>query len=129
MLSKKRFKIRLSEAQNWRCAYCAVEMTVMYCASDVDRKGRNLGRQFTIDEVIPRGRGGPRSWDNQVAACKMCNDGRGMIDALVYVAKVIELGRRRAAAWGRSEHARLDKERAAVARNSSPIPPSLEIVR
>ena len=33
--------------------------------------------QATLDELMPRGRGGTQSWDNIVMSCKPCNGGRG----------------------------------------------------
>lgn len=40
--------------------------TCQYCGQMV--------RDLTIDHVIPRGRGGPSSWDNLVACCSKCNN-------------------------------------------------------
>jgi hypothetical protein len=91
-------------------------MTPRWLADDRDRKGRNLRRLATKDEVVPRSHGGPKTWENQVAACFMCNQGRGSINATVYFEKVQEVGRRKAAAWGRTEQSRrdADRDRAAV---------------
>ncbi|MEQ1507327.1 MAG: HNH endonuclease [Myxococcota bacterium] len=36
-----------------------------------------VGRQLTIDHVLPRSRGGRTSWDNVVTACAPCNRRKG----------------------------------------------------
>lgn len=87
-LKEKRSKReRLAEAQAWRCAYCGVRMRI----PDDPVPGelahlRPFPRTFvqalhlleaTIDEVIPRALGGPTSWENQVAACRACNEIKG----------------------------------------------------
>ena len=41
-----------------RCAYCA-------------------RRADTIDHVVPRSRGGGHTWENCVAACRLCNSREG----------------------------------------------------
>jgi len=38
----------------WKCQYCG-------------------GLAETVDHLVPRSRGGAHSWENVVAACKMCN--------------------------------------------------------
>ena len=35
------------------------------------------GEQLTVDHVIPKSRGGEKSWTNLVAACKKCNQKKG----------------------------------------------------
>ncbi|MFN8559035.1 MAG: HNH endonuclease [Dehalococcoidia bacterium] len=39
--------------------------TCQYCGKQ--------GRDLTLDHVMPRHRGGKHTWDNLVAACKVCN--------------------------------------------------------
>ena len=39
--------------------------TCQYCGKQ--------GRDLTLDHVLPRHRGGKHTWENLVAACKMCN--------------------------------------------------------
>jgi hypothetical protein len=34
-------------------------------------------RDLTLDHVIPRSRGGPSTWENLVACCKLCNGRKG----------------------------------------------------
>jgi 5-methylcytosine-specific restriction endonuclease McrA len=55
-LTRKEIFIR----DNYTCQYC----------------GRT-NIELTIDHVIPRSRGGGHSWDNLVAACKVCNHRKG----------------------------------------------------
>jgi 5-methylcytosine-specific restriction endonuclease McrA len=43
---------------NYKCQYCGEKVTV---------------KDFTIDHVTPRSRGGPNAWDNFVVACFPCN--------------------------------------------------------
>lgn len=63
---RQRFRERLSEAQNHRCAYC----------------GRNIKKRATVDHIIPLVHGGePLSPDNAVAACRKCNERRGSMNA------------------------------------------------
>lgn len=35
------------------------------------------GRATTIDHILPESRGGPWSWENNVAACGPCNNAKG----------------------------------------------------
>lgn len=37
-----------------------------------------LGHATTMDHVVPRGRGGPHTWENVVASCRKCNAKKGM---------------------------------------------------
>ena len=109
---KFRYKRLLCEAQNWRCAYCSIDMTLVPVKGDVDKKGRKQKRDATIEHFEARGNGGQRHRENEVAACRMCNEGRNSIDAMTYFEKVKEVGRRKAAAWGRREQAARDRARA-----------------
>ncbi|HEV2081985.1 MAG TPA: HNH endonuclease signature motif containing protein [Brevundimonas sp.] len=59
-------RLALAEAQNWRCAYCAVTL-------DVDPM-RPSGA--TREHVVPRAREGMDRADNLVAACRACNETR-----------------------------------------------------
>jgi 5-methylcytosine-specific restriction endonuclease McrA len=36
-----------------------------------------VGRELTIDHVVPRSRGGPTTWENVVTACGRCNREKG----------------------------------------------------
>ena len=67
----------LAEAQNWRCCYCGVRFTS-------DGNGLSAGNDdaaVTTDHVIPISQGGSRELDNEVAACRRCNNERDCMDA------------------------------------------------
>lgn len=59
-------RIRLAEAQNWRCAYCSGQMH--------DDGMRQDGA--TIEHIVPIILGGGRERDNLVSACLACNGAR-----------------------------------------------------
>lgn len=44
-----------------------------YCGREGYPMGRDEGCTLTMDHVYPKSRGGPKSWDNIVAACSSCN--------------------------------------------------------
>lgn len=67
MGEKRDERIRLAEAQNWRCAYCGGCM-------DVDTSQPN---EATREHVIPRRFGGSDAGSNLIAACAGCNSARG----------------------------------------------------
>jgi hypothetical protein len=58
----QRLRVRLAEAQNWRCAWCRCNLEPF---------------TVTIDHVIGLVLGGPDDWDNMVASCYPCNQRRG----------------------------------------------------
>lgn len=79
---------RLAEAQNWRCAYCGVEMlmeapplVVGQSRAISRRKKAAIGRTATVEHVVARSAGGRDDWSNLVAACHCCNTMRGAVDA------------------------------------------------
>lgn len=43
------------------------KFTCQYCAKHLGKK------EYTIDHVIPRSRGGKNTWENLVACCRKCN--------------------------------------------------------
>ena len=47
---------------NHTCQYCRV---------------RPLGRELTLDHIIPKSRGGKNTWKNLITACKKCNQRKG----------------------------------------------------
>lgn len=52
------------------------QMTCIYCgARPGDRQNRQIltSRDFTIDHIIPKSRGGRNSWVNTACACARCN--------------------------------------------------------
>ncbi len=58
-----------------RDGYCCI-----YCGIQVGepQRGRVLtGRDFTIDHLIPRSRGGRNTWGNTACACPVCNHRKG----------------------------------------------------
>lgn len=82
-----RARVRLSEQQGHRCAYCGVEC-------HTDWRGVQQSPTFaTVDEVIPRAAGGPVVWGNQVMACCSCNEARGFLRALDFFSLILSHGR------------------------------------
>lgn len=63
-------RTRCAEAQQWRCCYCQVKMTT----------NRNHRLCATLEHVLPVSKGGEDTYENCVAACKMCNNKRGNAD-------------------------------------------------
>lgn len=62
----------------YACIYCGVRL-------GETRKGKVLSkRDFTIDHIIPRSKGGKDSWSNTACACSKCNHRKG--DRLHHVA-------------------------------------------
>jgi 5-methylcytosine-specific restriction endonuclease McrA len=55
------------ERDHWTCVYCG--------ARPGDRqRGRTLfKRDFSVDHIVPRSRGGKNSWTNTACACQVCN--------------------------------------------------------
>lgn len=74
MISRRRL-ISLAEAQNWRCAYCAIVMQ----ADD-----KEAPDAITRDHFVPKCEGGPNHVDNVVVACRDCNNGRGNMAAIKF---------------------------------------------
>lgn len=52
----------LFNRDNWQCQYCGVDLD---------------DETVTIDHIVPKMRGGARSWKNCVTACKKCNLKKG----------------------------------------------------
>lgn len=52
----------LFNRDNWQCQYCGIELD---------------DSTVTIDHIIPKTQGGPRSWKNCVTACRKCNHKKG----------------------------------------------------
>ena len=70
--------MRLSEAQNHRCAYCGVEMTL-----DQSRL-----TSLTEDHVVAQSVGGSDRWENRVAACAECNIKKDSKDAYLFLEEI-----------------------------------------
>lgn len=81
----------LCEAQNWRCCYCGVVMV----------RGEQGPDSASVEHVVPRVAGGAREWENEVAACKLCNESRGAMYARQYFQMVQWKGREKAVKWAR----------------------------
>jgi 5-methylcytosine-specific restriction endonuclease McrA len=58
---------RLSEAQNWRCAYCGHRMD----------GEKNEADAPSFEHLLPRSRGGPDTISNVVIVHRRCNQIRG----------------------------------------------------
>ena len=54
-----------------RLVYARDEYTCQYCGT---RPGAS---QLTLDHVLPKSRGGQKTWENIVTACKQCNQRKG----------------------------------------------------
>lgn len=84
--------ILLSEAQNWRCAYCFIHMEHRH--TDPDPKS---DRTATIDHVIAKGSGGHTGCDNEVAACLLCNVAKQHYSAVLFYLLMQDMGHNRRA--------------------------------
>lgn len=56
---------------DFRCIYCGVR------AGDVVAGRRLTKRDFTLDHIVPRSRGGKNTWSNTACACGPCNQRKG----------------------------------------------------
>lgn len=63
-------RTRCAEAQNWRCCYCGVHMTLV----------SNDSKSVTLEHIVPTSKGGDDTYNNCVAACYECNAKRGTAD-------------------------------------------------
>lgn len=63
----KYIRVRLAEAQNWKCCWCGCNTTGSY----------GLKHSATTEHVIPRSNGGTDDVDNLAMACSKCNHKRG----------------------------------------------------
>lgn len=69
----------LSERQNHRCCYCGHAMEIISTPLSV------VPRQAaTKEHVIPKSYNGLGLLDNLVAACRLCNELRGNMDAVAF---------------------------------------------
>jgi hypothetical protein len=102
----------LAEAQNWRCCYCGTIMVHNKPLSD---------DCLTTEHFVARGDGGRMRWENEIAACMVCNNGRGDLDAMAFFRLVQEVGRHKAAKMGSLARARRDTAYRPAGR--WPIPP------
>lgn len=59
------------QRDNYCCIYCGITV-------GEQQRGRILSkRDFTVDHIIPRSRGGKNTWGNTACACPTCNNRKG----------------------------------------------------
>ncbi len=61
MIKRPRPRVRLTRRE----IFMRDHYTCQYCGK--------VGRDLTLDHVVPRHRGGKHTWENLVSACKACN--------------------------------------------------------
>lgn len=66
---KRKYLLRLMEAQSGLCAYCPTKCVAV-------KRWRYDPAQATIDHVIPLSRGGTSRVSNLVMACRACNEAK-----------------------------------------------------
>jgi 5-methylcytosine-specific restriction endonuclease McrA len=59
------------QRDGYRCIYCRIQ------PGQPQRGGILSKRDFTVDHLIPRSRGGKNSWVNTACACPVCNNRKG----------------------------------------------------
>ena len=72
--------IRLSEAQNHRCAFCS-ELTYL---REEERGKMSAARLATLEHLQPQSQGGTDHLSNCVMSCQSCNNMRGTMDAMTF---------------------------------------------
>jgi hypothetical protein len=80
----QRFRRDLCEAQNWRCCYCKLQVT-LYCKTTAARDAA------TIEHLIPRAKGGKETKENKVIACQHCNHLRNVYHPYLFERVVLWL--------------------------------------
>jgi 5-methylcytosine-specific restriction endonuclease McrA len=88
----------LCEAQNWHCCYCGIVMIA---------DGPQGDDSASIEHVVPKTAGGSDTWDNLVAACRLCNNARSAMQPEKYLRFVQWMGRRKAARYAHRLRARI----------------------
>ena len=59
------------QRDGYHCIYCGIQVGER-------QRGRALTRRdFTVDHLIPRSRGGQNTWGNTACACPVCNTRKG----------------------------------------------------
>jgi|TARA_R110000823_G_C15896979_1_gene496562 5-methylcytosine-specific restriction endonuclease McrA len=48
---------------NYTCQYCSIRAKTKF--------------DLTLDHIVPKSRGGPKTWDNIVSSCHQCNEKKG----------------------------------------------------
>lgn len=74
---KSWMRIRLAEAQNWKCCWCGKDTVPK-------TKQKNTA---TIEHITPQSEGGTDDWENLASACSKCNNDRGSQSYETFVAK------------------------------------------
>ncbi|HMQ51194.1 MAG TPA: HNH endonuclease [Anaerolineae bacterium] len=59
------------QRDGYRCIYCGIE------AGEKQRGLALTKRDFTVDHLIPRSKGGKNTWGNTACACPVCNNRKG----------------------------------------------------
>lgn len=73
------------EREKGRCFYCTNPVRVHRRAT---QKGKRPPRDHaTIDHIVPEAWGGETTSENCVCACNACNNERGTLDAMVFLAR------------------------------------------
>lgn len=85
--AEKILRARLAEAQNHRCCYCGC------------RFGRGLS-QLTLEHYQARCHGGRSTYENCIAACRLCNQRRGHQHPMKFWFFVVDQARRIVASEG-----------------------------
>lgn len=81
-IQHRKGKIRLAEAQNWKCCYCHGVMFV-----NLNRHPKEFisrADRVTIEHIHKKCDGGEYEYFNLVAACGECNERRGNVDPYLY---------------------------------------------
>ena len=72
-----RLKRYIRSTHNQKIRFCRENVYLrddyicQYCGNEFERK------VLTLDHIIPASKGGPKSWDNVVTACRKCNQKKG----------------------------------------------------
>lgn len=75
MAGRRKLRIKLSEAQNHRCAYCTETMSLDYMQPT----------SATLEHVVPSSHGGSNHESNLVVACYSCNHARGNTSLIYFL--------------------------------------------
>jgi 5-methylcytosine-specific restriction endonuclease McrA len=59
------------QRDGYRCIYCGLR------PGDWQGNTRLSRRDFTVDHILPRSRGGSDTWHNTASACQQCNQSKG----------------------------------------------------
>lgn len=70
-IGRRELRVLLCEAQNWRCCYCGIVMSIW-----LDGTHGRKRSDATIEHLTMRANGGEDRWENCVAACQGCNSSR-----------------------------------------------------